>query len=250
MKKEKLIYIVIAILSVLIINLYTSYAYYVQESYIPILKSKVGNKKLKEFDYSLTILIKNDNDYIEVDKIPENGYILKNKKCINGSNIEVNDKKAKAEITKKDACMLYYELENKGDIILNILLENEINNEDYIISNSIPIYGYVYSHFDCINNGIITYENNKISFEGSKDKCNIYFNRNISDIFLSLYIEVDGDYIKKDSIPINKSYVLNSTSECKDIDDNIILNSIDYIDGHIVINTNKIAYCEVYLDEA
>jgi len=82
--------------------------------------------------------------------------------------------------------------------------------------------------------------------------CTVYFKKITSDIQLNLYVEENinqKDYIERIDIPTGKTFSLNEQkSECKNINDERIDTTINYIDGYIDINLNEYAYCNIYLD--
>ncbi len=67
--------------------------------------------------------------------------------------------------------------QNNYDIILKIYVEN--NNNTYSLSNIVPDNNYVYDHYICGNNSLLTYDNNTKEITiiaENREQCNAYFN--------------------------------------------------------------------------
>lgn len=262
-KKRKLAIIgSIVLINFLLLRLFTSFAIYQNQFEFSILGSKVGDKFLNEFDYTLLIYIEDvDTDgsasgkYNLTSEVPTFGYVYSGYKCKNDSTLVFDEelKFTTVDLEKKDVCSVYFNLTQNSDITLNVFLEEKVNSNQYVRSNNLPYFGYKYSHYECNNGSIINYNStlHKVSVEASKkDNCKIFFKKEQSDIEVILFVENStGDYIESLTIPSGNNYKLNSSnSECLNTNNERVNAEISYVDGYIGIVTNEIAYCKVYLD--
>lgn len=236
-----------------------SHAIYQNEHQFSILNGIVGNS---QYDYTLLIYIENftDNEgsgkYSLSDNIPLFGYAYSGYNCKNNSVLIYDDvtKYTKVDLDKKDICSIYFDYTNSADITSTIMLEEAVNSNTYKAFDTIPYYGYRYSHYECENNSELTYDSNnhKINVKAnSKDKCQIYFKKEESDIEVKLYVEDSinsNNYIEKNSIPSNKIYKLNEDkSECLNNNERTET-EISYSNGYIEVISKEVTYCKVYLD--
>lgn len=188
-KKYILILVILIIINILIINIFFSFAYYEDKAEFPILQVTVGDIYSTKFDYTLLVYIEEVNidgigsgNYRLTDSIPINGYTYSGYKCRNNSVLTYDDvlKTTSVTIKEKETCSIYFNLINPADIVLNIMLEKDYNTDKYELTTSIPTSGYTYSHFDCLNNGNISYNSslNTISLSSTtRDYCNVYFKK-------------------------------------------------------------------------
>lgn len=247
------------ILGIIISIIKPSYAIYQNEHNFSILSGIVGNN---QYDYTLLIYIENytNNDgsgkYSLSDNIPLFGYAYSGYNCKNNSTLIYDEatKYTKVDLDKKDICSIYFDYTNSADITATIMLEEIVNSNTYEMSNNIPYYGYKYSHYECENNSELIYDSNnhKINIKtNNKDKCQIYFKKEASDIEVKLYVEDSigsNNYIENNSIPANKTYSLNENkSECLNNNERTET-EISYSNGYIEIISKEVTYCKVYLD--
>ena len=249
------------IVAILIINLFTSLAFYRSINSIPIVHAIVGNIYDKQYDYVLLVYLENasDNgDYHLVSDIPTVGYTYNGYKCKNNSILNYDNTLNNTSVTlnEKDVCSIYFDLKNKFDILVDVMIEEDIGSDTYQLTDNIPAFGYVYSHYECDNNNELNYDStlHKITLKtNKKDNCRIYFAKQVSDVTVKLFTEYTqgkNDYIERLSIPSNIEYHLNSErSNCKNIDNERIDTNITYTDGYIETTASEISTCEIYLDK-
>lgn len=238
-----------------------SFAIYQNEFEFSLINNVVGDKYASQFDYSLLIYIEDSNKcgkYNLTSTIPSLGYNYSGYKCKNNSILIYDNETKNTSVTtnQKDVCSVYFDVINE-DLGIKIMLEDNPNSNIYVLSNNIPYYGYKYSHYECDNNSVLTYNSDlhKVNMSSTtNDNCTIYFNQDKTDLEVTLFIEETyqkKDYIEKASIPSNKIYVLNNeNSECINNNNERIETEISYIDGYIEILSNEATYCKVYLDLA
>ncbi len=249
-----------AIVAILIINLFTSLAFYRSINSIPFIHALVGNIYAKNYDYVLLVYLENASDngeYHLVSDIPTVGYTYNGYKCENNSklNFDTTLNNTNVTLNGKDICSIYFDLKNKFDITVDIMIEDEINSDTYSLTNNIPLFGYVYSHYECDNNNELNYDStlHKITLKtNNKDNCRAYFTKQVADITIRLFTEYtqgEQDYIERLAIPSNIEYHLNSErSSCKNINNERIDTNITYTDGYIETTASEVASCEIYLD--
>lgn len=253
------------LLNLIILFNFTSYSIYKNEFNFSLLSAKVGDKYSSMYDYSLLVYIEESNtegvgsgNYNLTHEIPTYGYSYIGYKCKNDSTLTFNSENNNASVTTnhKDICSIYFDLANKSDISLKIMIEEEVDSNKYKVNNIIPYYGYKYSHYECENNSELKYDETlhsvKIS-SNNPDYCSIYFRKIAEDVTVQLFVEENsgaGDYINRANIPSNNLYVVNDTkSVCFNKLEERIDSTIEYTDGYIEINANEISYCKVYLDK-
>lgn len=229
-----------------------SYAIYQNNYSFLLFNNIVGDSYEKNFDANLLIYIKDQNDcckYNLVNEIPKYGYKYEKYKCENDSTLNYNEelKKLSFNSIEKDTCRIYFDLIKEPDVSINVMLETDIDSNNYVHSKNIPVYGYMYSHYECQNNSIINYDSNIhiINMEAEiEDTCTLYFKKESNDIAIDIYI---NDKLEE-TIPGNQKYILNnSKSEC--YKNNEKVNAIiNYNNGYIVINNESVDYCKIYLD--
>ena len=176
-------------------------------------------------------------------------------KCKNESILTFNEDTKNASVTldQKDVCSVYFNLIGSSDVTVNIMLEDEVDTNNYSLSKIIPYYGYKYSHYECDNNSTLTYDSNlhKVKIEASnKDLCSIYFKKEPVDLEILLYVQnKNGNYNESNTIPSGNNYTINEEkSECINNNDERIETNISYTDGFIEVTSSEVAYCQVYLD--
>lgn len=265
--KNRFRYLIMAssfVLLILLAGLYTSYGYYYDIASFPLVHAKVGNMYLNDYDYVLLVYLENSGnngngsgDYHLANNIPTFGYRYSGYKCENDSTLifDENLLTTSVNLMGKDACSIYFDLTSSLDLTVNIMLEDTPESDIYSLSKIIPAYGYVYSHYECTNNGEVTYDSklHKVSLtSGSRDFCNIYFVKEKTDIAINLYVEKEAntkEYISRGDIPSNISYHINSSeSYCVNKNNERIDNSLAYTDGYIKATTRELTACYVYLD--
>lgn len=253
---------VIAIIVLLLIL--PSFAIYQNNFEFSFLSNVVGDMYINDTDYTLLVYTEKVGDtgegsgtYNLVESIPTFGYTYSGYKCKNGSTLIYDDDTKTTSITlnQKEVCFIYFDLTIEADITLKVMLEEYYDSKTYVISNNIPYYGYKYSHYECDNNSVLTYDSKlhkaNIASTG-KDYCKIYFKKENVDIEVKLLVEETyqtGNYIEKLTIPVNNTYLINETqSYCTNNNNERIETKIDYVDGYVEITTTEKAYCNVYLD--
>ena len=251
--------LILMVLNVFFISQLFSFGYYFNGAEFPIASSRVGNLYLNNYDYILLVYLQNgDDNYRLVNEIPSNIYTYSGYRCNKGSILifDEDTREISVDLLSKDVCSIYFDLNHESDIILNVMLENKIGSDTYIVGDTIPIYGYKYDHYECDNNSTLNYDSSlhKVSISTkSKEKCNIYFKRESSDVIINLFVENTyntEDFIERKTIPSGINYSLNTersyctskTGERKDT-------NLSYIDGYINLDTDEITECSVYLNK-
>ena len=257
-KKYATAVLILIFLNIFFIRQFYSFGYYYNGADFPIVNSKIGNLYLKNYDYILLVYLQNgDNNYHLVEEIPSNTYTYSGYKCDKGSILifDEDTRETSVDLLGKDVCSIYFDLENKLDIILNVMLEDSSGSDTYTIHDNIPVYGYKYDHYKCDGKGTLTYDSNlhKVNLSTpSKEKCNIYFKKEESDVIVNLFIENTyntEDFIERKSIPSGINYSLNTersycTSKIGERKDA----HLSYTDGYINLDTDEITECSVYLN--
>ncbi len=82
-----------------------------------------------------------------------------------------------------------------ADYVMQVYLENKSNLGNYILGESIPMFGYTYSGYNCTNASTLVYDENlKVArtTATNKDVCSLYFDSTVSsDVDVLVKIE-DG----------------------------------------------------------
>lgn len=250
------------VITILLVNLYTSFAYYNDDEGYPILHAKVGNMYLNNYDYVLLVYLENadspDNStYHLANNIPLTGYDYSGYSCQNNSTLlfDEDTRNTQVNLVKKDVCSIFFDLKGTLDIIVNIMLEDNVNSDKYTLGNNIPAYGYTYSHYECDNSSELEYDSNlhTVKFNtNKKDKCNVYFKKENSDIDIKLFVEntLDkNDYLERASIPSGRNYEINNErTTCSKNNGERVDIDMSYVDGYINASTTEKVSCNVYLD--
>ncbi len=258
-KKYATAVLILIFLNIFFIYQLFSFGYYYDGASFPIANTKVGNLYLKDYDYILLVYLQNgDNNYKLVNEIPSSTYKYSGYRCNKGSVLVFDEdtRETSIDLFGKDVCSIYFDLEHESDIILNVMLEDNPDSDTYTVGDTIPIYGYKYDHYECDNNSTLNYDSNlhKVNLSTkSKEKCNIYFKKEPSDVIINLFVENNHnaeDFIERKNIPsdINyslnteRSYCISKTGERKDA-------NLSYTDGYINLDTDEITECSVYLNK-
>lgn len=257
---------ILIIFNFLILNLYISYSYYHGEQSFSLINTKVGDMYLEEYDYVLLVYLENtdtsgngNGKYHLSNNIPSIGYTYSGYKCQNNSSLIYDDSTKTTSVTtdQKELCSVYFDIIGSVDLNINVMVEDMVDSDNYILSENIPYYGYKYSHYKCENDSELIYNEELHSVKLSsttKEYCNIYFKKESSDIEVNLYIEDNyqsGNYINRYEIPTNISYTLNDTkSFCNNVNNERIETTISYENGYINAEVNEKAICDIYLDVA
>lgn len=263
-KKYLIITGVLIFFNFLVIGLYVSYSYYYTNYSLSLIKATIGDLYLSKYDYIMSVYLENSNidgikQYHLSNEIPSFGYVYSGYKCSNNSVLIYNEETKTASVTidKKENCNIYFDSLNESDLSAIIMIEDNIDSDNYIQNDYIPSYGYKYSHYECDNNSTIEYDNNyhKIKvITMNKDYCKVYFNKEKPDVLINIFVEDEyntGLYSEKKYIPENTLYVLNSEkSICINNNDERLNNDITYQNGYISIETNNVSSCDIYLDIA
>jgi len=260
-RKNLIIIAFLIVCNMLALTFYVSYAYYYDELNIPILRTKVGNFKISEYDYVLEVYIENIGlnkegigKYHLTNEIPINGYVYSGYNCLNNSLLIYDDIKKITTVTtnQKELCEIYFDIESNVDIGINILVEDDIDSYEYKIVKEIPFFGYRYSNYECINNSEIIYnsELHNITMSSlNNDVCNIYFEKVSDNKKVNLYVAEDTEYLLMDNIPQNKNYYLDKTkSFCINKNNERLNTDITYDNGYVVINDSEADVCNIYLN--
>ena len=261
--RKKNLTVIGSLIIMLLILLITkpSYAIFRNDFNFSLIKNVIGDKNTNYYDISLLIYIEdisNVGKYKLTTEVPEIGYNYASYKCQNNSLVEYDNfyKKISIITNKEDICSIYFDAIDY-DVGINIMLEEDYNSNIYTISPNIPFYGYFYSHYECEGNSHIIFDSNlhKVNVSSnSADICYVYFKQTESDIEIALFVEENfqtNQYIEKNSIPLDKLYLLNNEkSNCKNTTNKKIDSEINYVDGFIEVTSDELAYCVIYLDLA
>lgn len=257
-RRKNLTMIAASIVFNLFLLILSSNAYYVNNLNISVLQAVIGDFNSEKYDYSLKIHLENASEkgtYHLSNNIPMVGYTYNRYTCKNGSELVYENGITSVVLDQKDSCDIYFDIETNPDVIININVEEDINSNTYKIVENYPYFGYTYSSYNCNNNSelVIDDELHEIKTKTKqKDICNVYFKKIEEDININLFIE-DGletdSYYKNNFIPSNNKYSLNnSKSGCKDENNSSLDSEITYSDGVINISTDRVSYCDIYLD--
>jgi len=255
---------ILIIFNLLLMSIYVSYGYYYEDTGMPLIHASVGNIYYDTYEYSLLVYLEDTNNsgvgngkYHLVEEIPTFGYTYTGYKCLNNSTLIYDDETKTTSVTteQKELCYIYFDIIGSMDFTFKIMLEDTVGSNNYSVNNSIPAYGYKYSHYECENNGVLEYNSElhtiKLS-SSTQEYCTVYFKKEEIDINININIEQNyksGDYVIKNTIPSNIAYVLNeSKSSCLNNLNERIENNIAYDNGYINVDTNEVVTCNVYLD--
>ena len=253
--------IVLVFINIIMLTIFYSNAYYHNKTSVDIVRSRVGNISGYSNDYILLVYLEEPNSSNENRKyhlgetIPLIGYTYSGYICKNNSILYFDDvnKTASINLEKKEVCSIYFNLKEDIDFSIIIMLEDSYNSNTYTISNGIPYYGYRYNNFECSNNSTIEYNSNLhyFLFNGTKkDYCQVFFNKESTDINVNFYIKTNGEYVESEIIPSNKNYTLNTqNTACFNTLNESVEGTVTYALGYINIDGENISYCQVYLDE-
>ena len=249
--------LILVIVIFLFANIYASNAYYHSESEAYLIKSKIGNPLLNDYDYTLQVYLENitHDDYHLSEKIPIVGYSYSGYNCLNNSSLYYDDINKTTSVTTniRDICSIYFNLINDFDINVVILLEDTYNSNTFKESNKIPYYGYIYDKYECDNNTVLTYDspNHLIKLNPIKQEyCKVYFKKLDTNIKVNLYIKDSNNYVIKDFIPNGIIYEINITNtKCYNNSNEIIDGDVSYVNGYINITNTSVSKCDIYLDE-
>jgi len=263
-KKYLIITGALIIVHLLLINLYVSYGYYYDKISFSFIKAVVGNINLEKYDYILLVYTEDmdsagngNGTYHLTESIPTNGYNYSGYKCENNSTLLFDESTMVASVTtnQKDVCSIYFDTSGNIDVSVKIMLESDIGSNDYVVSDTIPVYGYVYSHYECDDNSTLEYKSELHSVvlsSNNQDNCTIYFSKQQENIFINLYVEENyqsGEYIEQLSIPSNIIYIINdSKTICTNKNNERIDTKVIYENGYIIIEPSNVATCDIYLD--
>lgn len=258
------ILIIVNFISLISIMTLSSYAIYKNNTEFSVLGARIGDKYSNKFDYTLLVYIEEVNDsgagsgtYNLTSDIPTIGYTYSGYKCKNNSTLTYDDSTLMTSVitNQRDVCSMYFDLTNNTDISIKIMLEDSIDSNTYTVNDNIPFYGYKYSHYECKNNSELIYNSELHTATvstTSKEYCNIYFEKENTDIEMNLYVEEtygSRDYIERLSIPNNHEYVLNETNTvCTNLNMERVDGILTYVDGYVEVNTQEMVSCNVYLD--
>lgn len=258
-KQNLTIIALLIVMNVFLLNSFYSYAYYNDYSSFVLVHSKVGNVKIKDADYSLQIFLENQNDkgsYSLGESIPYIGYTYSGYNCDNEGTLVYDEalKTTRATITNKNACSIYFDLTQDGDITVLVKTESDYNSGTYNSSKVIPYYGYSFNKVECENGGTGTYNvaNHYLEINSSvKDVCTAFFNKKDTNNKVNLFLEdtyQSGNYINRNSFIKNINYNLNNAkSNCKNSNGEIINGNIEYTNGEINITGSNLT-CDIYMD--
>lgn len=252
---------ILAVFSLLLLGIFSSFAYYRDTNSIPLIHATVGDIYTQKFDYVLRVYLENVNEankYHLTDGIPSAGYSYSGYKCQKDSILNYNSelKKVSTTFNERDVCSIYFNLISDLDIVVNVMLEEDVGSNTYILGNNIPPFGYKYSHYECENNNKLEYDSNlhKVTLQTSKkDTCSIYFTKYYSDVTIRLFVENNKglkDYVERVTIPSNEQYSLNEEkSSCTNNNNERIDANITYNNGYIETEVKEMSTCEIYLDK-
>ena len=169
---------------------------------------------------------------------------------------------------EKLTCKFYFDKlvdDTDADIQVYIMKEdlNSITNpKTYLLTNSIPAIGYIFSSITCDNGVTPTYDPTlrKFNFSTtSKTVCYAYFDAltGAADIIGHIYVQSAANsdtYVEVDTIPSNVQYQIstnqNFASNCMTMTTPSVPSTPPTMDeqGYIVINATEKVTCTVYLD--
>ncbi|MBQ7030869.1 MAG: hypothetical protein IJN13_00660 [Bacilli bacterium] len=240
-------------------------AYYNSSSTFSFLGTIIGDFASGDGDINVIVYVEGDSGrYNLIKSIPSYGYVLNTEKTscdvdytIVGSQIVLNT-------TTKTVCKFYYDKEMDPDIKAFVMLENDAgsydyNGKSYLLSNTIPAYGYSYLEYKCDDeeaNTTLTYNASTREITVStteQNVCYVYFENVINtNLVVNVYIEQEDSeaYLNVQTIPGHKEYVKSTTktSYCEDSNGNSIDATITYENGELVVDSDSVGVCYVYLD--
>ena len=255
---------ILIIINLLIINIFISFGYYTDNVQIPLIRAKVGNMNLQEYDYTVLVYLEstdsqgNGNGNYELSgAIPAIGYAYSGYQCDNNSTLIYDADTMTTSVTTdhKERCSVYFDIVGSLDLSIKIMIEEMPGSDTYILSNQVPAFGYKYSHYECTNGGTLEYNStlHKVKLSTSeKEYCNMYFTKEESDITVNLFVESEintENYIERLNIPSNTLYEINQTrSVCTNNNNERVDTSITFTDGYIETTLEENATCDIYLD--
>ena len=223
----------------------------------------IGNRLSNDTDYSLLVYIEGTNElgeanqvYRLAEKIPEKGYTYTRYECLNDSVLVYNEESLSTSVSlsQKDVCSVYFDLTNKADLMLKIMLEDKVNSNTYVEGDAFPYYGYQYSHYECVNGSTLTIDpllhNINVSTL-TQEYCSVYFKKTNDSLDINLYVEDNtGNYNLIKTIPQNITYNINEEkSVCMNKLDERVDMTVSY-DGFINVDSPNATKCDIYLDIA
>ena len=240
-------------------------AYYNSSSTFSFLGTLIGDFASGDGDINVIVYAESDSGrYNLIKSIPSYGYILNTEKTTCDADYTIDGNKIILNTTTKTVCKFYYDREMEPDIKVFVMLENyagsyEYNEKSYLLSNSIPAYGYSYLEYKCDDetaNTTLSYNASTREITVStteKNICYVYFENVINtNLVVNVYVEQEdsGAYLNVQSIPGHKEYVksINKTSYCEDNNGNPITAVITYENGELVVDSDSVGVCYVYLD--
>ena len=123
-KKILILTMIIIIAYLLIINVYTSYAYYHSDATFPLINAVVGITYEEKYDYVVLMYKEevntssnNEKTYNLVNEIPTEKYTYNNYKCQNDSVVSFDEKNQSISIisNRKDVCSVYFNYNVTGE---------------------------------------------------------------------------------------------------------------------------------------
>lgn len=111
--------ILIIVNLLILINFYTSSAYYYVENSFSLIRASVGNVYLRDYDYTLLVYLEESDDkgngkgkYYLTDDIPSVGYSYSGYSCVNNSILiyDANTKTTSVTTDQKDVCSIYFNI--------------------------------------------------------------------------------------------------------------------------------------------
>lgn len=238
---------------------YASFAYYDESFSLKLLNSQVGNFRSYNSDISIMFYQEKQNDdgsgmgeYKPVSEVPRSGFAFNNYTCKNSSTIEYNQETKEVVLSSntKDECNIYFNATNTSDLDVAFMIEDGLDTDNYQKMANIPIYGYKYDHYDCVNNSEIIYDDVNERFQlnsTQKDTCNIYYKK-LNNLHVNVYIRKNNTLELITSLPKTKSYQLSTGSECR-VNYKPVSSNISFNNKKITIDTDVNASCDVYLEE-
>ncbi len=105
---------ILLLLTILIANIFNSYAYYFDETEgFTIINAKVGNMYIDDYDYTLLVFVessKGSGVYQLSSTIPNTGYTYNGYSCLKNSTLVYsdNEKITRTNLKQKDVCSIYF----------------------------------------------------------------------------------------------------------------------------------------------
>lgn len=266
-KSKKVVLSLILFFTILISMLSVSFvlAYYNSSSTFSFLGTMIGDFASGDGDINVIVYAESDSGrYNLIKSIPSYGYVLNTEKSTCDVDYTIDENQIVLNTTTKTVCKFYYDREMDPDIKVFVMLENdagsyEYNSKSYLLSNTIPAYGYSYLEYKCEDetaNTTLSYNASTREITVSTTEQNIcyaYFENVINtNLVVNVYIEQeDSDaYLNVQTIPGHKEYVKSTTKEsyCEDSSGNSIDATITYENGELVVDSDSVGVCYVYLD--